>query len=386
MRAQIVNGLEPARAYSASTAPAIEKGYGTVDYSTICIQCGKSFEGKRVDTKYCSSTCRSRASREANSNASSGELIAGILSESSESIDSPALSFAAATNGDTESPAWMASFESRFALLSGMSERMQQLESRAITLDRLQSRLSVIENGMTEIMESEARIKRLETEQAKLETQLARLAPLAGLPERLKSLERRASESGDVTNRIEALEARSQAIQRIHKMLTELQSRLEAGIEEVRLRKGLDTTTAQRLIEARIAPLEQRVERVSAQSRAMPHSEDPRLLRLEQRLERLQTRVHALPDEDSTGRLTKLERKLAQLQTQFNETSSSDSELEPALSNLNSRLQSVTGDLSALRSECLQMAYAIRELRGYDGEEDADDNDEADSDWDEDDD
>lgn len=364
-------------------------------YRTYCIQCGKSFEAKRVDTKYCSSTCRSRASREANSDSNGQEVSSSNQQGNTDALailshPSPAISD---ERIDIESE--RVSPDTRPRMLADIYERLERLEQQEVSIERLYTKVASLEAGLTDISEVVSRMKRIENEQLKLDGKVTRLSPsdgtgsplsrlsekvdaletrfspLAGLPERLRMLERRTNEPGDLAGRVEALEARSQAIQRVQRSVTELQAKVDMGLEDARTRRPLDNGGNHRLLEGRVTTLEQRIERVAAVGRSAAPTDDTRFSRFEQRVDRFQPRAQMVPDEDVSGRLFRVERKVVALQQQLEEGSTSGSERNPAVEALGHRIHAVEQNMSELHAGCLRMAYAVRALQGLDNDDDS---------------
>lgn len=362
-------------------------------YRTNCIQCGKSFEAKRVDTKYCSSTCRSRASREANSEPNGQEVSSSNQQENTNVLAILSLPAPADPDERIDIESERVASETRPRMFADIYERLERLEQQEVAIERLFAKVTSLEAGLTDITEVVSRMKRIENEQLKLDGKVSRLSPndgmgsplsrlsakvdaletrfspLAGLPERLRMLERRTHEPGDLAGRVEALEARSQAIQRVQKSVTELQAKVDMGLEEARTRRPLDNGGNHRLLEGRVTTLEQRIERVAVVGRSVTPPEDTRFSRFESRIDRFQPRVQTAPDEDVSGRLFRVERKVVALQQQLEDGSTSGLDRSPAVEALGNRIHAVEQDMSELHAGCLRMAYAVRALQGLDNED-----------------
>lgn len=375
--------------------------------TTTCMQCGKPFEGKRADTKYCSSTCRSRASREANGEGGSGDGAQSNSLERLETLNMPSAARPGEDSNSIELEARMAMLEMRLTSLTSLASRVESLESLSANVERLQARLKGMESAGSELTDISGRMARIEAEQAKLArqagsetgaTQIARITTrldaldtkvtqLVGLPERLRSLEKRGSDSGELGGRVEALEARGPQIQRLQKSVGELQARLEVGLEESRKARPADSGATQRLIEARVSPIEQRIERLAAQSRTAPAPDDSRVHRLEQRVSRLNAMVESLSTDDENVKITKLERSIVSLRTRLEGLENNPDGESGTAEVLGERLDGFADDLSGLRTNMHQLAQAIEILQDAAGfERNGDDDEDEEPDWDEDDD
>jgi len=385
---------------SLETPQPIEDGDEVMEFPTMCLQCAKPFEGKRADTKYCSSTCRSRANREANGDGSSSENATMVAGERNEHMVIQSGAKSAGESGGIEYETRIAMLEMRLTSLATTTERLDRLEALSATVDRTQVRLTGMESSLSGLADLAGRFQRVESEQMKLVRQAStdsaspiatrlssrldsletKLAPLAALPERLRTIEKRGTDSGDPGARVEALEARGQLIQRVQKSVAELQAKVEVGLEETRNRKPVDTGATQRLLEARVAPLEQRVERLAAQARNASSPDDSRIIRIEQRVERLNGQFQAASTDDSSASLLKIERHLVAVRTRLEGLENDPDTNSSTVVALGERVESLSEDLTTLRSQAIGLSHAIEALQEAAGFVSEDEDEEPD--WD----
>ncbi|MFM7200239.1 MAG: hypothetical protein ACKO6N_05560 [Myxococcota bacterium] len=297
--------------------------------------------------------------------------------------------------------------EMRLTSLSSLTSRVESLESLSANVERLQARLKGMESLANEVSDISGRMGRIEAELAKLArqtgsetgaTQIARITtrldaldtkvtPLVGLPERLRTIEKRGNDSGDLGGRVEALEAGGPQIQRLQKSVGELQARLEVGLEESCKARPTDSGTTQRLIEARVSPIEQRIERLVAQSRTAPAPDDSRVHRLEQRVSRLNAMVESLSTDDENVKITKLERSIVSLRTRLEGLENNPDGESGTVEVLGERLDGIADELSGIRTNMHQLAQAIEILQdaaGFERNDDEDEDEDEEPDWDED--
>lgn len=190
-----------------------------------CIECGKPMEARRSNAKYCSSTCRSRASREmANSIQDSSTSLPILYTPKARDYEAPAAQDTAlfavskgiargseASASDRTETAYnthsndIEALEMQLTMMQEVLEEQKRLPHQLGRLESLQQKL------LQRLQQVEQRLERDLGESPQTDRYAAHTSTLHM---RVKSLEQSVTQSIDLKNRVARLEAQTAANQR----------------------------------------------------------------------------------------------------------------------------------------------------------------------------
>lgn len=197
----------------------------STENSSLCLECGKSIQTKRSNARYCSSTCRSRASREmANITHESNKLLPILyrpLDGSKESLSAEETDQAKTTmvkiSSETPPPADGTNSEDQPPLenLTTLTLRLAFIEEILEEQKRLPQQILRWESAQLKLQErvqaTETRLVKELGEPTYPDAFITRATPLHA---RVESLEQALSQPAELKNRVRRLETQNASTQR----------------------------------------------------------------------------------------------------------------------------------------------------------------------------